>query len=140
MSTAYKGRFALGDRVPLTVQCRNNNGTASEPASAPLAMIYSDSGFVASQLMPIVDRYGIVGFFEYELLLDGRFSAGQHTVIYHYTISGTPFAAQQDFTVAAGGQIDGQILGMYYYAKSGADYLLQPTDGGRLIRKRNPRV
>lgn len=139
-STDYLGRWQLGERLPLSVRCRSSADTPAEPASAPLAMIYSDSGFVTSQLMPITDRYGVTGVFAFELLLDGRFAVGRHTVIYHYTISSVPLMAQQDFEVVAAGNFDGAGLSMFYYRRPGAGYLLTHQDSGRLIRKRNPRA
>lgn len=138
---SYRGRYQIGEYVPLTVWCIDGNGTPTLPDQAPIARVYSDAALVLDVRMPIRDRYILTGYFQYPLFLDGRFAAGGHRVVYEYQLSSTLYMADLDtFEVTAGGHADGAILSMFWFNRPTADFLLTQVDSGRLVRRRNPRL
>lgn len=137
---SYKGRYILGDTVPLDVWCRSSAATPTEPDQAPVAIVCSDTAQVLVQRLPICDRYGITGYFHYPLRLDGRFAAGSYRVLYQYSIGGTAYGHAESFEVAAGGHADGPALALFYYRRPTSDFVVLQADSGRIIRRRNPRL
>lgn len=138
----YRGRYQLGDTVQLAVMCHNLNGTPGTPSTlnqCPVALVTGGS-LVTSLKVPIQDRYAQDGFFSFPLLLDARFAAGYYTVLYQWQQSSSHFESFDEFEIAAGGDGDGPVLGMFFYRRPAGDYLLLHTDSKRMIRRRNPRV
>lgn len=136
----FLGRYILGDTVPLHVGAVDGNGAPAEPDAAPIAFVNSDSAQVATFKLPICDRYGVTGWFHYPLVLDARFAAGHYRVAYQWAISGTRYGGVATFEAVAGGQPDGPGLALFFYRRPSANYLILQTDGGRIVRRRNPRV
>lgn len=137
---AYRGRHPLGSRLLLGVRCLNGSGTPTLPDNAPVALVYSSTGLVASLRLPVVDRQDVTGWFAQPLLLDSRFAAGPHRVVYQYSLSGTAGGQSDHFEVVPGGHADGAGLAVSYYSRPASDFVLLQTDSGRLLRRRNPRV
>lgn len=136
----YRGRYQLGEILALCCLTVDGSKTPGAPTQAPVAIVMADSAQLFTMRLPVHDRFGQTGYFQHPLLIDGRFSAGDYRVIYQWVIGSTAYSSQDDFTVVAGGNTDGPVLGLFYFRRPGADYLLQHVDSGRLIRKRNPRV
>ncbi len=137
---SYLGRQMLGGRILLGVRCQGPTGVPLVPDQAPVALVYSSSGLVASLRLPIRDRQDLDGWFQTSLLLDSRFSTGLYRVVYQYTISGVAGGDTDTFEVVPGGQADGAGLALVYYSRPASDFCLLQSDSGRLIRKRNPRL
>jgi hypothetical protein len=136
----HLGRYQQGDIVALSVLCTDANGAPTLPDKAPVAVLCSDTVQVLTIRLPIVDRYTITGFFQHTMQLGTAFVVGRYRVVYQYTLSGVAYAKADAFEVVAGGHADGAGLAMYYYRRPTSDYVLLQTDGGRLIRRRNPRL
>ena len=136
----YLGRYKLGEFLPLTVWCRTAALAPALPVTAPVAMVYSDSSLVTSFKMPIRDRYVVTGFFQHALRLDGRFGIGHYQVVYNY-ITGSVAKGQVDsFEIVAGGHADGMGISLYYCRRPTSDFFVLHCDGGRVVRRRNPRL
>lgn len=142
----YRGRYLLGEYVPLLLYCRNGSGTPSVPDNAPLMRVYSSSGLVLdgtvplSRKMAIEDRYVLDGVFKDKLHLGSLFSTGPYRVVYTYAVSGTAYGDEDRFEVKAGGHSDGAGISMFHYPNPRNDSVLVQCESGRLIRRRNPRL
>jgi hypothetical protein len=137
----YLGRYSQGDYVLLSVWTRNANGTPLLPDSAPVASISQGTQLVQSLPMPIRDRFAVVGFFQFPLLLGTLYTAGQYRVLFQWTISGTAYADVAGFeVVGVAGHPDGAGLAMIWYARPTSNFVLVQTESGRIIRRRNPRL
>jgi len=136
----YRGRYTLGDFVPLSLASRNSSDTPTLPGSAPVADVWSDSAKVLSQKLPIHDRYGTTAFFHHLLQLDSRFSAGRYRVLYRYKVGSDTKLATDTFEIVAGGHHDGPGIAMHYYHDPGNEVVLLQGEGGRLLKLRNPRL
>lgn len=134
------GRYILGDTIGLSCWCRDSSATPTEPDQAPVAVITSESAHVTTLRLPIHDRYGVTGYFHLPLVLDNRFAAGQYVVTYQYVVGGTAGGDVSTFEIVGGGHTDGPGIGLFYYRRPTSDYCLIQTDGGRIIRRRNPRL
>lgn len=136
----YRGRYTLGQVVPLSVQTMNNSGRATLPASAPIADVFSDSGFVDTFKLPIHDRYAITAYFLHQFRLDSRFSTGRHRVLYRYKIGSDTKLESEEFEIVAGGTVHGQSIALHYFDDPQNRVVLNQTDGGQLLKLRNPRT
>lgn len=134
------GRYQLGAIVPLSVWCVDGNRTPTLPVRSPVALVYSETGLVLTQRLPIMDRFQNTAYFLYRQNVDSRFAEGKYTVVYNYKIGSTDYGETDDFEVVGGGHPDGLALSMYYFALPTMDYVLTHNDSGRIIRRRNPRL
>lgn len=138
----YRGRFQLGQEVPLGVLCRNASDTPTNPDAAPLVDIYNDAGskVISGHRLPLVDRGGQAGYFARRFFLDGRFAVGRYSVVYRYVISSYIGREEDCFEVMAGGSKRGSIIGLYWFDRPQAKFLVQHLDSGQVRQSRNPRV
>ena len=117
------------------------DATASvEPTDAPRAIVYSTSGIVESRLIPVLDSRNVTGRFWLCIPLDSKYSAGYYWVQYLYVVSGTTKSEIEAFSIRAGGNIRGTGISMEHFRRPPNDYILLQTDGGVLLRKKNPEV
>jgi hypothetical protein len=138
---SYRGRFQIGQEIPLGALCRDGNGTPTVPTLPPLMEIRDDAGAkIVSKKIPIMDRYGQTGLFQYNQFLDGRFSVGHYTVIFYYTAGSYLGIDTDEFDLVAGGNEEGAVISMYYFAKPHASFVVQQTSGGLLFAGRNPSI
>jgi hypothetical protein len=136
-----RGRYYLGQRVPLTLRATDENGAPVLPSLPPTARVYAGLSLVLALRLPVVDRYQATGVFHYALFLDSRFAVGRHRVLYQWITPGRTFAEADHFEILPGGHADGAGRALVYYARpGGGDVVLIQTDGGRLVRKRGPRL
>ena len=138
----YRGRVQLGQEITLGVQVHDANDTPAEPTTAangPWIEVWSTSAKVLTgKTIPIQDRYGATGYFQYNLFLDARFTAGQYKCLYRF-VTGTYYGLDEDtFEIVAGGNVSGALLGMAFYSRPHADFLVWQTDGGVVQKGRNP--
>lgn len=138
----YLGDFQLGDRVPLTVFCTNASGAPVSPDAAPAVSIFLEgaSAPAFSMRLPPADRVNTPGLFLHALHLDGRFTTGEYVAHVSWLASGAARATLLRFGVLPGGHADGAVIAMYPYRRPHADFLVQQTDGRKLLRGRNPVV
>jgi hypothetical protein len=137
----YYGRFQLGQSVPLAIRTDDANGTPTTPDDVPSARIYKDDGtLVKVQRIPTLDKSGVTGLFLLPLFLSSTFAVGGYRVVYSYTISGSPQVKDDYFEIGAGGNAGGAVIGMFWYDRPQAKFLIQQLDSGKLVQGRNPRL
>lgn len=138
---AYLGRFQVGTTVALFAHCHIANSTPATPDDCPQFRVKaSDDTYPAAALMTVLDKYGTTGLFWYPLFLDASFPTGQCRVTYSFNV-GNFFGLEQDiFEVVPGGDADGTVTGMHYYARPHADFIVRSRETGTIARGRNPRV
>jgi hypothetical protein len=134
----YIGRYTQGGQCPLTLACVDVNGTPSLPAAAPTVQVRSDSGFIQAITLPILDRYGATGLFQYSLPLGSSYPSGRYRVTYHWTVGSFVGTTEDNFEVAAGGDAAGAIIAAQWYERPHANFLVLQTDTGTLLFGRNP--
>ncbi len=146
---AYRGRYFLGDEIPLGVLTTDSSGVPALPDACPTMKIYSSTGQVTqgwlpgglggtSSLVPVLDRYGATGLFGVRLLLGPAFSTGLYTVKYSWTVSAVRGAELDTFEVLPGGDIKGNAISMFFHRQAQADFIVREQDSGRLLANRNP--
>jgi hypothetical protein len=137
----FRGRYQLGQEVTLGVLCVDAADTPTLPTSAPTVDVYSASSKVISgKAIPIMDRYGATGLFSYRLFLSETFSVGKYSVVYRYTADGDEGVEVDTFEVIDGGDPSGHPTSMHFYRRPHADFIVTGTDGGKVIKRRNPRL
>ncbi len=60
-------------------------------------------------------------------------------VLYQYEIDSIAFADEDLFEIVAGGTTDGVGISSYYYRRPQQSFVLVQAEGGRLLKKRNPK-
>lgn len=137
----YRGRWQLGQEIPLAVLCVDADETPTNPDAAPFLDVYSTSAkVIAGRRLPLLDRNGQRAFFQLNLRLDSRFAAGVYQVVYHYTIGSYLGQVHDTFEVVAGGDADGASIAAYWYERPHADFLVRQLDSGQLVKGKNPRL
>lgn len=136
----YLGRFQLGTSIPLYLQCVDSAGTRALPDNPPQVKVRSTSSLVLTAEMPIHKRYLITGLFLYPLFLGSSYTTGHYNVVYTYRVSSFYGIAEDTFEVVAGGNIDGQVMNMYFFHKPHADFVVYGTERGVIAQGRNPSV
>ncbi len=137
---AYRGRYLLGDRLPLSVLCLNGSGVPSVPDRSPFVLLFSGSTLIVSYRIPVNDKQRQTGLFQFVQQLDSRFSVGRLRAVYQYQISGTSYGSEDAAEIVAGGDANGAGVGLYYFRAPQADHALVQVDSGRVLRRRNPRL
>lgn len=137
----FIGRYQLGEQVPLACWARMEAFAPNLPSGAPVARVYSPAFALVKQVkLPICDRHGVTAFFQGLLKLDASFGLGQHHVHVAYTVGGVAAAKLLTFEVLAGGHPDGCVIGLHAFKVAPATWAIAQLDGGRIIRRRNPKV
>lgn len=139
---AYRGRYQLGQHLPIMVLARGSDETPGVPTDTPRATIYSPAGAVVMFFdLPVVDRYSQTGLFGMPLRLGADFATtGLYRAEYHYLI-GSYYGIEEDgFEIVAGGNADGSVISMYYYDRPHAKFIVQELDSGKLRQGRNPTI
>ena len=136
----YVGRFALGQFVPLFAACRDGNGDAVSPTSAPTFTVYKSTDTPISGAdtvpMPPLAKDDQTGLFLYHLRLGSSFSTGRYHVLIEYAYSGGTGAIQRVFEVIGGGHSSGAYLAIHQYRRPHASYLVGQLDSGTLEFRR----
>lgn len=138
----YLGRFQLGEFVPLSLDCRTTAATEVSPTAAPTVSIYktNDTAVLdAKSLAPYI-KGQLTGHFRGEVFLNSSYSAGRYHGIFSWASGGSTYRQEFSFEVVAGGNVKGEYIGLRYYRRPHADYVVGLTDGGVLEFRRNPRV
>lgn len=140
----YLGRFQQGEELPLTLQCIDSTFVPADPLYEPVATIYRDGApptlietrYLAADLRGVQD-----GLFRLPLFLGQVYStAGRYLVIFRWQDAGfNAHSMVASFTLLPGGSPDGAVIALKYVERPDSRYLLFQTDGGRLVRGRNPR-
>jgi hypothetical protein len=143
-AAVFRGFSQLGDRVVITVLATDADGAVSLPAAAPWVSLYHDSDSGAprfSTQLPPVDPVKSPGLFARALHLDQRFPTGYYSALAFWLDgSGNARVQRDSFVILPGGHGDGAVIGMYFYTRPHANFLVQHLDSGKLVRGRNPAV
>ena len=137
---AFRGRYFLGDRLPLSLLCVNGSGVPSVPDRSPYVLLFSGSSLIVSYRIPVHDKQGQTGLFQFVQQLDSRFAVGRLRAVFQYKISGTNYGSTDTAEIVAGGDANGAGVGLYYFRAPQADHALVQVDSGRILRRRNPRL
>lgn len=137
----FRGRYQLGQFVPLAVQCVDASGSPTLPTAPPQLEIWQGSTIViAAKEIPIIDRYRTTARFGYRQPLDGRFAAGTYLASYTYTVGSLGVFAVDSFEVVAGGNADGAAIAITQFDCPHARFIVWATDMRKLLYGRNPRL
>ena len=137
----YRGRYKLGQELILGLMCRDGSGSPVLPDRAPTLDVWVGASHpVSGKAIPVMDRFGATGLFQYPLFLGGDFITGQGTAVYRYQVGGDWLEEEDTFEITAGGDIDGQVIAMHYYPRPHANFLVWQTTSGNIIKGRNPRL
>ncbi len=136
----YRGRFQLGQDVPLGVLCRTAVGTATLPDDPPTLDVWTATAKVKTLLLPIQDRYGQTGLFGTKLFLDVSYATGIYKAEYRWQIGSYHGLEEDTFEVLPGGDGKGAVIALYHWERPHAKFLVQQLTSGALVRGRNPSV
>lgn len=136
-----KGRYRLGQEVPLGVLCLNSSGVPVFPDACPSLDLYGPGGKkISGRALPVLDRLATTGLFAGSVYLDETYTVGDYTVVYRWDVSGVRGSAMDSFRIVAGGDGSGQVIALFDYERPQADHLIQQRTGGSIYKGRNPRV
>lgn len=140
----YRGRFQIGDEIPLAVLTTNGSGVPVAPDSCPSVEIYGPSGKVQDWIprgkqIPVMDRFATTGFFQGKIFLGSMFTTGLCTVAYRWTSGAYHGQSIDTFEILPGGSDRGHVIALDWYHCPQADFLIQQLDSGRIRAGRNPR-
>lgn len=109
------------------------------PTDTPQMKIWDSAGSrVTAKDMPLLDRITQVGLFHYPLYLGSGYSAGQYRVTYYATVGSYEYLGEDGFEIIAGGHQDGAVVGMYFYFRPHANFIVEQLASGKIIKGRNP--
>lgn len=138
----FLGKFQLGEWLPLSLVTHNASGTPTLPDAAPTAKIVDSSGTTVDTInMPIgKSKAFITAGFEHIHRLDSDYSAGVYMIFYRWATGSGAFsgAQSQQFEIVAGGDSDGNVMGMTWMPKPQSADVVYQLDGGGLRAGRNP--
>lgn len=137
-TNTYLGRFQLGQKVPLPLQCVDADGAAAAPDAPPYADIYRGTTLV--ETVRLTQMGDITGLFGKRHLLGLRYATGSHVAVLRYALSSVKYTQAAHFEVLAGGATVGPAVALREYAKPEARYIVQLKETGRLQFGRNPRL
>lgn len=139
------GRYQLGEYVRIPVQTRNASAAETAPSAAPTYTLYkaNDTPITGHDTVTMPPKFlGLLtGWFESEIRLSSTFSAGRYNVLIEYSISGGHTGAEQhSFDVVAGGNANGAYIGLQWYPRPHAKFLVGLLDSNTLEARKNPKV
>lgn len=136
----FRGRYPLGEEVPLSVLCRNNARTPTAPVAAPAAAIWLGSTKIQTITLPAIDRAALTGLFGKGLFLGAAYTTGLYEVFYTYTVGSLAVVEVDQFEVVDSGDPNGSVIAMYGFERPQATFLVHQVDSGKIKRGKNPRV
>lgn len=135
----YLGEKQQGDLLSLQVYT-TSSGVGVLPDEPPRAVVIGESGQVESHLLPIDDERNVTGRFLHLVPLDAKYSEGRYWIQYYFQTSGTTVSEIHSFVIVPGGDPKGTGIAMEHFRRPPNDFILLQTDGGFLLRKKNPEV
>lgn len=134
------GRYQLGTRVPIRLQCLDSNGSPVMPDQVPVLKVWANGGtLIVNKLMPVEDKEDQVGLFLYELFLDKNFATGNYHGDTFYVSGALAIMTPFWFDVIPGGDAGGQVVSTFFYHRPQADFIVYQTEGGQIRFGSNPR-
>lgn len=111
--------------------------TPTLPDSAPVAKIFTGAGVLKETVtLPCQDLTDKV--FGKRHRISSSYSAGRHLVIYQWIISSVTYQQADVFDVIAGGDADGNVIGMEHLSQPAGRYLVYETEAGNVVSGLNP--
>lgn len=110
------------------------------PDAVPVIKVWSGAALLVDKEIPLLDKSIQVGLFRYPLFFGETFATGPHVLQLFYVRSGVGVMEERRFDLIAGGNVGGQVLGMTYYHRPHANFIIYQTEDGRIRRGKNPRV
>lgn len=139
----YLGRYQQGYEIPVTLRTAGAARSPSWPSVRPRMQVVRNSDGasrtnveMASYLPGVQD-----GSFRATIFLGTLFDlAGSYSVICRWVDSGgNPWQQVDTFELVGGGNPAGTVFGLTQVLRPDANYLLESTDGGYILRRKNPR-
>jgi hypothetical protein len=139
---SFVRRAQLGEWLPLFLQCLDDADNHAKPDTAPTLNVYNsdNKAVTATKSMVPSNEDDITGFFQYELLLGSGFAVGTHTIRYAWSVDGKSLAATNVIEIVPGGDARGAYLGLAYYNRPHAPFIVGQTDADLLESRMKPRV
>lgn len=132
--------------VPLTLLVVDQNGLPTLPAAPPTARIQQDGSSPLTRqtvTLPILDRYGATGLFQYMLSLGTNlFAVGRYHVTYSWAVGSFAGTAEDTFEIVPSpkGDVQGVPIACFWYERPHANFVVFQADGldPSLFYGRNP--
>lgn len=127
--------FQIGDYVPISLETVVS-GNPAAPDAAPTAAITTPSSVVLpiqTMAMNGGSTDWLINFF-----LDGTTIFGTYNIVFTFFVSGTEHTSTGEFSVAPGGDIGGDVISLYTFARPDSQYVLAQLTSGVIVCGRNP--
>lgn len=133
------GQFQLGDFLSLRLQCETSAGVPTVPDDTPTAKIYDATGTLIETInLPVLEPNRSTGWFGKAHRLGSSYSTGRYAIRYTFAITST-FGKVECFEIVDGGSTTGAVIGMTYYERPHARFVVYATDDGSITAGKNPR-
>ena len=136
----WLGKVQLGTYLDFYLQCTDADEVKSMPVYVPFLKVWIASSLIHAAEMPLLDKTSQVGLFATHLFLGNEFDVGYGTAEMYYQVGGKFGIETRTFEIVPGGHVDGQVLGMFFYQKPAAEFVVYQTEAGTLRKGKNPRV
>lgn len=136
----YFGRKKLGQKLSLVIVTKDNTDVPTQPDAAPEADIYFGETLVETVKMPILERYKTSWTFGVPVFLGGKYSLGNHMIVFRYAFSTVKYQQFGYFEIRGGGSATGPVIAMAEYNKPAGQFLLTHGEDGNLRYYRNPEI
>lgn len=133
-------RAQLGTYLDIYLQTTDANRVATMPDYVPWLKIWQGSTLVLAHEMPLVDKDIQVGLFCERLFLGAGFTTGQYAVQMSYQVAHNASIESRTFAIIPGGHADGSVMGIYWYHRPHADFLVYQLEAGKIARGKEPRT
>lgn len=135
------GRFQLGTRINIRLQCLDSSGSPAMPSAVPAIKVWTQGGtLVLNKEIPVEDKRIQPGLFHYSLFLGNTFAAGNYHGEKFYMSGSTPVVETFCFDAIAGGNTAGQAISAIFYHRPQADFIVYQVESGQIRFGANPRV
>jgi hypothetical protein len=133
----HLGYFQAGDfvRISLATQV---SGVPVAPDAAPVMVITNPSSValpVQTMAMNGEDTSWLVNFF-----LGNSSIVGIYRIVFTFFVSGVEYTDQGSFSVVPGGDIGGDVISVYSFARPDATYVLAQLTSGVIVCGKNPTI
>ena len=136
----FRGDVQLGQEVVLGLQCHDTNMVPVVPDSSPVIDVYAPGHVISAKKIPVMDRSGVKGYFQYGLFLDQKYTVGQCLVTYRWTTGAYQGYCEDTFMILPGGHPDGSVISLSWYHRPHANFLVAQLTSGKLVKGRNPTI
>lgn len=139
----FRGRYALGEEIPLHVLCVDAAGTPVTPDYPPNLKVWNTAGTkVVNKLVPHVDPGGQTGLFGMRVFLGADFAVGYYTATWSWSDTSGAHAGVEfsTFEIVAGGNSNGAVVAITHHHTPAANYVVKQLTRGAISKGRTPRL